>query len=77
VNTRKEFEAACDRSLKLEALVLKFQDMNAQLQMAQKVDNPLGGLDVMEEDEADVQALVNDIHKYGRDAVIVREHKHD
>lgn len=74
VATRKEFEASCDRVLKLEALVLKQQDHIVSLQSARKAQLPDElSMDIFSEAPEDIQQTVDDIQKYGRDAVILRE----
>jgi hypothetical protein len=67
--------AANDRVMKLEAVNLSLQDRITSLQNATRYTIPDITGDIMSESEEDIQALIQDIHKLGRDAVILRESK--
>lgn len=65
--------AASDRVMKLEAVNLTLQDRIASLQTATRYTPPEIDGDIMSESEEDINSLIQDIHKLGRDAVIMRE----
>lgn len=65
--------AANDRVMKLEAVNLTLQDRITSLQNATRYIPPEIDGDIMSEAEEDVKAIIQEIQKHGRDAVIMRE----
>lgn len=70
--TSQDVIAASDRVMKLEAVNLTLQDRITTLQNAVRYAPPDIAGDIMSESEEDINSLIQDIHKRGLDAVLIR-----